>query len=91
MSEIRNQMSDVRYQPTTSPRNLRATTGLKPKTAQQAITSEWNNGDRIEHKVFGKGTVQRVYRENENDKIEIEFDTKGMKTLLLAYAKLERI
>jgi hypothetical protein len=41
--------------------------------------------------VFGKGTVQRVYRENENDKIEIDFDDKGMKTLLLAYAKLNRI
>jgi hypothetical protein len=78
-------------QPTVSSRNLKATTGLRPKTAQQAIATEWNKGDRIDHKVFGKGTIQRVYRENDNDKIEIEFDTKGTKTLLLAYAKLERI
>ena len=42
------------------------------------------------HKVFGQGTVQRVYRENDNEKIEIEFDTKGTKTLPLAYAKLDR-
>jgi len=41
--------------------------------------------------VFGQGTVQRVYKENDNEKIEIDFDAKGVKTLLLAYAKLNRI
>jgi len=88
----RHNMPKQQPQPSTVlTRNLKATTGLKPKTSQQTITTEWNEGDRIEHKVFGKGTVKRVYRENDNDKIEIEFDTKGMKTLLLAYAKLNRI
>jgi len=79
-------------QPAMAARSLKPTTGMKPKTEQlQAVASEWKQGDRIDHKVFGQGTVQRVYRENENDKIEIEFDTKGTKTLLLAYAKLNRI
>lgn len=78
-------------QPSPSPRSLKPTTGLRPKTEQQTVVSEWKNGDRIDHKVFGQGTVQRVYRENENEKIEIDFDTKGTKTLLLAYAKLIRI
>lgn len=79
-------------QPAMATRSLKPTTGMKPKTDQlQAVASEWKQGDRIDHKVFGQGTVQRVYRENENDKIEIEFDTKGVKTLLLAYAKLNRI
>ena len=73
------------------PRSLKPTTGLRLKSAvQDAVTSDWKQGDRIEHKVFGKGTVQRVYRENDNEKIEIDFDTKGTKTLLLAYAKLVR-
>ncbi len=77
--------------PTMATRSLKPTTGMKPKTEQQAVASEWTQGDRIDHKVFGQGTVQRVYRENDNEKIEIEFDTKGTKTLLLAYAKLSRI
>ena len=72
-------------------RSLKPTTGLQPKTTMQdSVSTEWKQGDRVDHKVFGQGTVQRVYRENDNEKIEIEFDTKGKKTLLLAYAKLDR-
>ena len=68
-----------------------------PKTPvrqeQTPITSSWNAGDRVAHRVFGQGTVVRVYRDEvtENDKIEILFDTQGTKTLLLTHAKLERV
>ena len=57
------------------------------------IPSSWQSGDRVSHRVFGTGTVQRVYHDEvtENDKIEIKFDTQGVKTLLLTHAKLERI
>ena len=67
-----------------------------PKTPvrqeQTPITSSWKAGDRVSHRVFGQGTVMRVYRDEvtENDKIEIVFDTQGTKTLLLTHAKLER-
>ena len=72
-------------------RSLKPTAGLQPKTSvQDSVSTDWKQGDRVAHKVFGQGTVQRVYRENDNEKIEIEFDTKGTKTLLLAYAKLDR-
>ena len=56
------------------------------------ILSAWKAGDRVSHRVFGQGTVVRVYRDEvtENDKIEIAFDTQGTKTLLLTHAKLER-
>ena len=52
----------------------------------------WKNGDRVNHRVFGEGTVVRVYRDEvtENDKIEIRFDNSGAKTLLLSHAKLEK-
>ena len=52
----------------------------------------WKNGDRVNHRVFGEGTVVRVYRDEvtENDKIEIRFDNAGAKTLLLSHAKLEK-
>ena len=56
------------------------------------ISSSWKENDRVSHRVFGLGTVVRVYRDEvtENDKIEIRFDTQGLKTLLLTHAKLEK-
>ena len=56
-------------------------------------SAAWNPGDRVSHRVFGVGTVNRVYRDEvtENDKIEIAFDTQGTKTLLLTHAKLDRV
>ena len=69
-----------------------------PKVAVSGATSNiassvWKPNDRVAHRVFGQGTVVRVYRDEvtENDKIEILFDTQGTKTLLLTHAKLERI
>ena len=59
---------------------------------QSPMVSAWKEGDRVSHRVFGEGTVVRVYRDEvtENDKIEINFDTPGTKTLLLTHAKLEK-
>lgn len=56
-------------------------------------SSAWKSGERVTHRVFGDGTVVRVYRDEvtENDKIEIHFDKQGTKTLLLTHAKLEKI
>lgn len=53
----------------------------------------WKSGERVMHRVFGEGTVQRVYHDEvtENDKIEIAFDKQGTKTLLLTHARLERL
>lgn len=61
--------------------------------AQTPISSAFKPDDRVSHRVFGNGTVVRVYRDEvtENDKIEINFDTQGVKTLLLTHAKLEKI
>lgn len=68
-----------------------------PKTPVSGATTSltnaaWKPDDRVSHRVFGIGTVLRVYRDEvtENDKIEIRFDTQGTKTLLLTHAKLER-
>ena len=73
------------------------TTPSTPKTPVSGATTSlinavWKEGDRVSHRVFGIGTVLRVYRDEvtENDKIEIRFDTQGTKTLLLTHAKLER-
>ena len=85
----------------TNPANPVITTGrtmpTNPARPVSGATSEiassvWKAGDRVAHRVFGEGTVTRIYRDEvtENDKIEINFDTQGTKTLLLTHAKLER-
>ena len=65
----------------------------KISNQQSPMVSVWKPSDRVSHRVFGEGTVVRVYRDEvtENDKIEINFDHQGTKTLLLTHAKLERI
>ena len=68
----------------------------KYRSVEVAKSSEtsaaYASGERVRHKVFGVGTVQKVYRDDAtgNDKIDILFDEKGQKTLLLTFAKLER-
>ena len=56
------------------------------------VSASFASGTRVKHRVFGSGVIQRIYRDEAtgNDKIDILFDDKGLKTLLLAYAKLER-
>ncbi|MBO7545625.1 MAG: UvrD-helicase domain-containing protein [Paludibacteraceae bacterium] len=56
-----------------------------------AACTDFKEGDRIEHNVFGPGKVLAVYHENGNDKADIIFDRSGRKTLLLKFAKLTRI
>jgi DNA helicase-2/ATP-dependent DNA helicase PcrA len=69
---------------------------VKPTTNVSAAETEnatYSFGERVRHRVFGDGTVQRIYIDEStgNEKIEIKFDTQGLKTLLLTYAKLERL
>ena len=64
--------------------------GSSSAKTRKEVRSEWKKQDRVVHKVFGAGLVLDVYHENDNDKIDIQFDNVGKKTLLLTYAKLTR-
>jgi DNA helicase-2/ATP-dependent DNA helicase PcrA len=61
--------------------------------SRSSVPCAWKAGDRVAHPAFGAGTVVRIFvnEETGNEKIEINFDSNGTKTLLLAFAKLERI
>ncbi|MEU8247070.1 DNA helicase PcrA [Nonomuraea sp. NPDC048916] len=48
-------------------------------------------GDRVSHDAFGLGTVVSVDGVAEKTKVKIDFGTGGDKTLLLAYAPLEKL
>lgn len=74
-----------------SPSRLKPTTGLQPKGEKKTITTAYPIGSRVRHSKFGDGTVEEAFLENGNDKVVINFDTAGRKTMLLTYAKLERI
>ena len=58
---------------------------------QPANGAAFQEGDRVDHNVFGPGTVLAVYNENGNEKADITFDRSGKKTLLLRFAKLTKI
>ena len=58
---------------------------------QPAANTDFEKGDRVEHNVFGPGTILALYHENGNDKADITFDKSGRKTLLLRFAKLTKI
>lgn len=101
VSEVGKVTAPTRPTMPTNPANPVITTGrtmpTNPTRPVSGATSEiassvWKAGDRVAHRVFGEGTVTRIYRDEvtENDKIEINFDTQGTKTLLLTHAKLER-
>ncbi len=57
---------------------------------QPAANTDFEEGDRVEHNVFGPGTILALYHENGNDKADITFDKSGKKTLLLRFAKLTK-
>ena len=81
-------------EPGTSSRQTGGVASAEKGSCQSPIlSSAFKPEDRVSHRVFGEGTVVRVYRDEvtENDKIEINFDRQGTKTLLLTHAKLERI
>ena len=82
------------FRPIAPPSAFSVPASASPVTNHQSpLSSDWKTGDRVSHRVFGEGTVVRVYRDEitENDKIEIKFDTAGTKTLLLTHARLERV
>ena len=64
--------------------------GTTERHRDAAIGQLFQKGDRIEHSVFGVGTILEVYSENGNDKVDVRFDKSGKKTLLLKFAKLKK-
>lgn len=72
-----------------APKNLRPTTGMQVKGEKEAYVCPYPVGSRVRHEKFGRGTVKDAFKENGNEKIIIEFDANGTKTMLLSFAKLQ--
>jgi DNA helicase-2/ATP-dependent DNA helicase PcrA len=48
-------------------------------------------GDRVLHKVFGKGMIVKAEKMGNDTMLEISFETKGTKTLMANFCKMEKI
>ena len=53
--------------------------------------SKYQEGQRVYHKKFGEGTINKVEEEGEDYKIDINFDKVGHKRLMAKFAGLEII
>ncbi len=68
----------------------------QPKIIKTGICSQNSNspyklGQQVKHEKFGEGVVLQLEGEGSQEKIQINFHNKGLKWLLLSYAKLETI
>ncbi|MBF8274981.1 MAG: pcrA [Candidatus Brocadiaceae bacterium] len=59
---------------------------VKPK----AFVASFANGEIVRHPVFGIGRILEVYGSNDKASVKVNFSAGGVKSLLLAYAKLEK-
>ncbi len=67
------------------------TPAAAPKKSGGRAVPTLNPGDRVTHDAFGLGTVVTVDGVGDKTKVKIDFGSGGEKTLLLAYAPLEKL
>ncbi len=58
---------------------------------ERVDNSDFPVGCFVKHKVFGLGKVLETYTSNSNEMIVIDFSEKGKKSLLMKFAKLEKM
>ena len=78
-----------------------ATAGFQYRTAESFLSSlnkkdsfdisKYQEGQRVYHKKFGEGTINKVEEDGEDYKIDINFDKVGHKRLMAKFAGLEII
>ncbi|MFI7441115.1 DNA helicase PcrA [Nonomuraea indica] len=94
VNEVPGQLVDWRTPPektawTAATRREPAPTAAPKKSAR--VVPSLTPGDRVSHDAFGLGTVVSVDGVAEKTKVKIDFGSGGEKTLLLAYAPLEKL
>ena len=57
----------------------------------QKNTTTFAVGDRVLHKVFGKGMIVKAEKMGNDTMLEISFETKGTKTLMANFCKMEKL
>ena len=62
---------------------------IAKKQNQAADITKYKEGQRIYHKRFGEGTIKKIEEEEEDYKLDIQFDKAGHKRLMAKFAGLE--
>ncbi|GAA1009069.1 DNA helicase [Acrocarpospora pleiomorpha] len=68
-----------------------ATARTSPAKSSDRAIPNLNPGDRVTHDSFGLGTVISIEGKDGKTSAKIDFGSSGQKTLILAYAKLEKL
>ena len=63
----------------------------KKKAESSFDISKYKEGQRIYHKKFGEGTINKIEEEGEDYKLDISFDKAGHKRLMAKFANLQII
>ena len=81
--------------------NSNKTTGFAFKTAESFLNSlnkkqdndisQYKEGQRVYHKKFGEGTINKLESEGDDYKVDISFDKSGNKRLMAKFAGLQII
>ncbi len=61
------------------------------KTQNETDITKYQEGQRIYHKKFGEGNIQKIEAEGDDYKLDIQFDKSGHKRLMAKFAGLEII
>ena len=65
---------------------------LQQRQVNSAVDiSQYQEGQRIYHKKFGEGTIQKMEEEGDDYKLDIQFDKSGHKRLMAKFAGLQII
>ena len=60
--------------------------------AAAAVPTEvYSIGDRIEHKIFGQGTVLNAIPTASDTSLEVAFDKVGTKKIMAKFAKIKKL
>jgi DNA helicase-2/ATP-dependent DNA helicase PcrA len=68
---------------------LKSADALDPDKAQDSGQQEWFEGQRVKHKLFGTGIVQRIEKSLDGFRIEVRFPVVGVKKLMHTYLQPE--
>jgi DNA helicase-2/ATP-dependent DNA helicase PcrA len=83
-SSYRNRLSETHKPPTTS------FSKPKPAAPKPSRKTEFQPGDRVQHALFGNGTVVSSHISGDDEEVQVAFDGKGVKRLIARFAGLRK-
>ena len=69
----------------------RPVTAVAQKIDAAAASNKYRMGQSVRHEKFGEGVVLQTEGDGEQERVQINFRNAGIKWLMLAYAKLDKV